>query len=38
MNLQNPIYTDENKAREHLEALRWPMVLSARIVASWTTL
>ena len=24
MNLQNPIYTDENKAREHLEALRWP--------------
>jgi transposase-like protein len=24
MNLQNPIYTDKNKAREHLEALRWP--------------
>lgn len=24
MNLQNPIYTDETKAREHLEALRWP--------------
>jgi transposase-like protein len=24
MNLSNPIYTDENKAREHLEALRWP--------------
>lgn len=22
--LQNPIYNDENKAREHLEALRWP--------------
>lgn len=22
--LQNPIYTDNDKAREHLEALRWP--------------
>lgn len=22
--LQNPIYQDDNKAREHLEALRWP--------------
>lgn len=22
--LQNPIYNDDNKAREHLEALRWP--------------
>jgi transposase-like protein len=24
MNLSNPIYTDPNKAREHLEALLWP--------------
>jgi transposase-like protein len=24
MNLQNPIYTDDNAAREHLESLRWP--------------
>jgi transposase-like protein len=24
MNLRNPIYTDDNAAREHLEALRWP--------------
>lgn len=24
MNLQNPIYTDDNAAREHLQALRWP--------------
>jgi transposase-like protein len=24
MNLENPIYTDENAAREHLESLRWP--------------
>jgi transposase-like protein len=24
MNLQNPIYTDDNAAREHLERLRWP--------------
>ena len=24
MNLSNPIYTDETKAREHLEALLWP--------------
>ncbi len=23
-NLQNPIYIDEDKAREHLESLRWP--------------
>lgn len=23
-NLTNPIFNDENKAREHLEALRWP--------------
>jgi hypothetical protein len=22
--LTNPIFTDEDKAREHLEALRWP--------------
>ncbi|MER9242870.1 IS1595 family transposase [Mesorhizobium sp. M0633] len=24
MKLTNPIYTDENKAREHLESLHWP--------------
>jgi transposase-like protein len=24
MNLTDPIYSDENKAREHLEAIRWP--------------
>jgi transposase-like protein len=24
MNLTDPIFTDENKAREHFEALRWP--------------
>jgi transposase-like protein len=24
MNLRNPIYTNEDKARKHLEALRWP--------------
>lgn len=24
INLQDPIYNDENKAREHLEKLRWP--------------
>ncbi|HZP78219.1 MAG TPA: IS1595 family transposase [Pseudolabrys sp.] len=24
MNLTNPIFTDEAKAREHLEAIRWP--------------
>lgn len=24
MNLKDPIYNDEDKAREHLEALRWP--------------
>jgi transposase-like protein len=24
MNLTNPIFHDENKAREHLEAIRWP--------------
>jgi transposase-like protein len=24
INLQNPIYTDENAAREHLEGLQWP--------------
>src|SRR5579862_2979215 len=24
MNLTNPIFTDENKAREHFEAIRWP--------------
>ena len=24
MNLSNPIYTDETKAREHLESLLWP--------------
>src|SRR5258706_592403 len=24
MDLKNPIYTDDNAAREHLEALRWP--------------
>ena len=24
MNLTDPIYTDENKARKHLEAIRWP--------------
>jgi transposase-like protein len=24
MTLQNPIYTDDNAAREHLESLRWP--------------
>lgn len=24
MDLQNPIYTDDNAAREHLESLRWP--------------
>ena len=24
MNLTDPIFTDETKAREHLEAIRWP--------------
>ena len=24
MNLTDPIYTDANKAREHIEALHWP--------------
>src|SRR5262245_22643736 len=24
MNLTDPIYSDENKAREHLEKLQWP--------------
>jgi transposase-like protein len=24
MNLSNPIFTDENKAREHFESIRWP--------------
>ncbi len=24
MNLTDPIFHDENKAREHLESLRWP--------------
>ena len=23
-NLTDPIFTDANKAREHLEAIRWP--------------
>ena len=24
MNLTDPIFTDETKAREHFEAIRWP--------------
>ena len=24
MNITDPIYTDENKAREHLESIQWP--------------
>ena len=24
LNLQDPIYSDENAARRHLEAIRWP--------------
>ena len=32
-NLQNPIFTDDAKAREWLEARVWPMALCARIAA-----
>ena len=38
LNLKAKIYTDEDAARKHLEALQWPEARSAPIAASLTRL
>jgi hypothetical protein len=35
LDLRNPIYHNENAAREHLETVLWPQGRSVRDVVSW---
>ena len=35
IDLRNPIFNDDNAAREYLESVLWPQVRFVRVAASW---